>query len=214
MRLHTYIPNIAAALFCLASWLAAFWLLKKITDGECPKWLLLLAALFSQMAFTAYIPGRAFYRGLNLTVNNFHSPTYNQMEPMAIGAMICAFALLKTLREKLSGKWLIAFAVLCTLATYTKPSFLFCMAPALLIFLILDFILTRAKNFKNEVLVGICVLPGVAVALYQSTCLFDENSKIIFAPVPRNPTGKIEKPKLRKMYGAAGLVAKQNEIAS
>ena len=37
--------------------------------------------------------------------------------------------------------------------------------------------------------------------------------KIIFADVPRNPTGKIEKPKLRKMYGAAGLVAKQNEIA-
>ena len=36
--------------------------------------------------------------------------------------------------------------------------------------------------------------------------------KIIFAPVPRNPTGKIEKPKLRKTYGAAGLVAQQNEI--
>ena len=37
--------------------------------------------------------------------------------------------------------------------------------------------------------------------------------KIIFAEVPRNPTGKIEKPKLRRMYGATGLVAKQNEIA-
>ena len=36
--------------------------------------------------------------------------------------------------------------------------------------------------------------------------------KVIFAEVPRNPTGKIEKPKLRKMYGAAGLVAQQNEI--
>ena len=36
--------------------------------------------------------------------------------------------------------------------------------------------------------------------------------KIIFAQVPRNPTGKIEKPKLRKMYGAEGLVAMQNEI--
>ena len=36
--------------------------------------------------------------------------------------------------------------------------------------------------------------------------------KIIFAAVPRNPTGKIEKPKLRKMYGADQLVAKQNEI--
>ena len=36
--------------------------------------------------------------------------------------------------------------------------------------------------------------------------------KIIFAEVPRNPTGKIEKPKLRKMYGGDALVAQQNEI--
>ena len=35
--------------------------------------------------------------------------------------------------------------------------------------------------------------------------------KIIFSDVPRNPTGKIEKPKLREMYGAVGLVAKQNQ---
>ena len=34
--------------------------------------------------------------------------------------------------------------------------------------------------------------------------------KIIFAKVPRNPTGKIEKPKLRKIYGADKLVAEQN----
>ena len=37
--------------------------------------------------------------------------------------------------------------------------------------------------------------------------------KVIFAEVPRNPTGKIEKPKLRRMYGAAGLVAQQNGLA-
>ena len=35
--------------------------------------------------------------------------------------------------------------------------------------------------------------------------------KYIFADVPRNPTGKIEKPKLRKMYGADRLIADQNE---
>ena len=33
--------------------------------------------------------------------------------------------------------------------------------------------------------------------------------KIIFAEVPRNPTGKIEKPKLREIYGASRLVAEQ-----
>ena len=35
--------------------------------------------------------------------------------------------------------------------------------------------------------------------------------RIIFAEVPRNPTGKIEKPKLRKMYSAEHLVASQVE---
>ena len=35
--------------------------------------------------------------------------------------------------------------------------------------------------------------------------------KIIFADVPRNPTGKIEKPLLRKKYGGEGLVDSQNK---
>ena len=35
--------------------------------------------------------------------------------------------------------------------------------------------------------------------------------KIIFADVPRNPTGKIEKPKLREKYGATHLVAALNQ---
>ena len=34
--------------------------------------------------------------------------------------------------------------------------------------------------------------------------------KIIFASVPRNPTGKIEKPALRKKYGGDQLVEAQN----
>ncbi len=36
--------------------------------------------------------------------------------------------------------------------------------------------------------------------------------KIIFAEVPRNPTGKIEKPKLREIYCGKSLVASQNEL--
>ena len=35
--------------------------------------------------------------------------------------------------------------------------------------------------------------------------------KIIFADIPRNPTGKIEKPVLRKMYCVDNLVARENE---
>ena len=36
--------------------------------------------------------------------------------------------------------------------------------------------------------------------------------KVIFAKVPRNPTGKIEKPLLRKTYCGESVVAQQNEI--
>ena len=36
--------------------------------------------------------------------------------------------------------------------------------------------------------------------------------RVILAEVPRNPTGKIEKPALRKKYGSEFLVAKQNEL--
>ena len=36
--------------------------------------------------------------------------------------------------------------------------------------------------------------------------------KIIFADVPRNATGKIEKPKLRRMYGIEQLVAHENGV--
>lgn len=36
--------------------------------------------------------------------------------------------------------------------------------------------------------------------------------KYIFEEIPRNPTGKIEKPKLREKYAGINLVAKQNEM--
>ncbi|MBQ9414509.1 MAG: hypothetical protein IJU16_05220, partial [Clostridia bacterium] len=36
--------------------------------------------------------------------------------------------------------------------------------------------------------------------------------KVIFAKVPRNPTGKIEKPVLRRTYCGESVVAQQNEI--
>ena len=38
--------------------------------------------------------------------------------------------------------------------------------------------------------------------------------KVIFAPVPRNPTGKIEKPKLRALYCGKSVVAQQVELSN
>ena len=60
--------------------------------------------------------------------------------------------------------------------------------------------LVDAKTLTEEELNAFCMgLPR-----------YKRPRKIIFAVVPRNPTGKIEKPKLREMYGGKGLVEAQN----
>jgi len=46
----------------------------------------------------------------------------------------------------------------------------------------------------------------------QSLPRYKRPRKIIFDDVPRNPTGKIEKPLLRKRYSVEGLVGKENEL--
>ena len=59
-------------------------------------------------------------------------------------------------------------------------------------------------------------VPGVSCteADIQEFCMdlprYKRPRRIIFAKVPRNATGKIEKPKLRRMYGGEGLVENQN----
>ena len=61
------------------------------------------------------------------------------------------------------------------------------------------------------------LVPGVdcTVEDINEFCLgmprYKRPRKIILAPVPRNATGKIEKPKLRKMYGGEALVDSQNK---
>ena len=44
----------------------------------------------------------------------------------------------------------------------------------------------------------------------QALPRYKRPKEIIFACIPRNATGKIEKPKLRKIYGAENLVAHEN----
>ena len=92
-----------------------------------------------------------------------------------------------------------------------------------------DFIRTNAK-VKDVAVIGLPDkrLGEIAAAIISlkdgCTCTEQEMNKfcealprykrprkIIFAEVPRNPTGKIEKPKLRAMYGADKLVAEQNQ---
>lgn len=63
-----------------------------------------------------------------------------------------------------------------------------------------------------EVKEGVSLTEAQVIDFCMDLPRYKRPRKIIFAPVPRNPTGKIEKPKLRKMYGADALVAQQNGL--
>ena len=79
-------------------------------------------------------------------------------------------------------------------------------------------VIGRADHRLGEISAAIIELkPGVECTEedIQEFCKklprYKRPRKIIFADVPRNPTGKIEKPKLRAKYGATQLVAAQNQ---
>ena len=89
--------------------------------------------------------------------------------------------------------------------------------------------LSKHPDIKDEAVIGIAdtrlgeisaaiieLKPGVATTeedinnFCKELPRYKRPRKIIFADVPRNPTGKIEKPKLRHMYNSENLVDAQN----
>ena len=63
-----------------------------------------------------------------------------------------------------------------------------------------------------EVKEGHALDAGALEAFCKALPRYKRPRKFIFAPVPRNPTGKIEKPRLREMYCGKSLVAQQVEL--
>lgn len=63
-----------------------------------------------------------------------------------------------------------------------------------------------------EIKDGCCLTESEIEEFCKELPRYKRPRKYIFEDIPRNPTGKIEKPKLRQKYGGGQLVAKQIEI--
>ena len=70
--------------------------------------------------------------------------------------------------------WL-GLSICLLISTLFKPSFLGAFAPAVFVLLVWDFVKTRARGFKNEVLIGLAVLPSLGAMLWSSAVLFAED---------------------------------------
>ena len=111
-----------------------------------------------------------------------------------------------------------------------------CSISFILLFLIMAMTGTIANKIKKVILKVLWIIFGLAIyaigwlftlvfiamieplteeevnEFCQELPRYKRPRRLIFADIPRNPTGKIEKPVLRKRYGSDNLIADQNEI--
>ena len=131
-----------------------------------------------------YIPGLfpRFYLG-SLISQPWHNITYNSMRPFAVLTMLFFGHLHEIYRneKRIDWKYWTLTCIMLVIATTMKPNFLMAFAPALLVFLLIDFFGKR-NSFKNEFLLGCVVLPAIAVLPIQAHMLFDGMNGIVFAP--------------------------------
>ena len=141
---------------------------------DAPRPALLLVSLVVNLATAVWMPrGGYWYQG---TVGGtiYHNTTYIMLAPFALLAMLAFYRVWPTMRDDLDLRAYAVYTVLLTVATSFKASLIFAFAPALLVLLIADFVRTRAKNLKNEIIMGCSVFPGVALCFIQANVLFAE----------------------------------------
>ena len=141
---------------------------------DAPRPARLLVSLVVNLATAVWMPrGGYWYQG---TVGGtiYHNTTYIMLAPFALLAMLAFYRVWPTMRDDLDLRAYAVYTVLLTVATSFKASLIFAFAPALLVLLIADFVRTRAKNLKNEIIMGCSVFPGVALCFIQANVLFAE----------------------------------------
>ena len=143
----------------------------------------LLVSLAVNLATAVWMPrGGYWYQG---TVGGtiYHNTTYIMLAPFALLTMLAFYRVWPTVRGRLDLRSYAVYTVLLTVATSFKANLIFAFAPALLVLLIADFVRSRAKNMKNEILMGCSVFPGVALCFVQARVLFaaeDSGIRLIF----------------------------------
>ena len=162
------------ALFHLAAVAVfAYGLRAALPDAPCPA--RLLVSLLVNLATAVWMPrGGYWYQG-TIGGTIYHNTTYIMLAPFALLTMLAFYRVWPTVRGRLDARSYAVYTALLTVATSFKASLIFAFAPALLVLLIAVFVRTRAKNLKNEILMGCSVFPGVALCIIQAKVLFAED---------------------------------------
>ena len=86
--------------------------------------------------------------------------------------LLLFFRLWDARRERLELRTLLAFALCLLVTTLFKPNYLGAFAPLAFVLLVIDFIRTRGRGFKNEFLIGLAVVPSLAALVWSASVLY------------------------------------------
>lgn len=116
------------------------------------------------------------YYQASLSTQPWHNSTFTLMRMFAIISLYLFFKIQKKYDNKVYFKDLFVFTLILFLTNFAKPSFIMAFAPIVLFELIRDFVKTKGRNFKNEFLIGICVLISCSILIYQYSASFGSSS--------------------------------------
>lgn len=107
-----------------------------------------------------------------LSGNPWHNATYIATKPFSIVAFFSFSELLSQYENKIQIKTAVTFAISLMLSAVAKPTFNLVLISAAGTVMLVRFIRSRFKNFKQSVLLGCCFFPTFAVMLIQYADMF------------------------------------------
>lgn len=126
-----------------------------------------------------------YYYKEALATQPWHNPTYLVMRPLALITIALYFEIQKGYLAHFDVKKGILFCVALFFTNFSKPNFVIAFAPVMLVALIIDFVKTKTKSFKNAFMFGVCVLIACTILIFQTKALYPSDgtadSAIIFS---------------------------------
>ena len=172
--------NILTALFLavvsVATILATYELLQQLTGGVYSQSMMLFFAVLGNfiMPFFVEWAGHQRYIGYQ-SASIWHNSTYTCMKLVGIWAFYYFLRLKEKYRNGLKVKEWLCFATLLILCNGVKPSFCMMFAPAMAVFLLVEW-LVRKVPFKRVFMFGLAVVPSLFVILWQNMVLFGDDT--------------------------------------
>ena len=182
-KLHVslnYAAAVVSAGFAFLTVSVTYCLVKSALKNQCSNWG--IAALTLGLSFVAairipFMDARNFIDYIGPTI--WHNPTNLAVKPFAIAAVFLFFWLYERYgtdgfhdSKKGELRWMMCLSVILLISCFTKPSFSQGFLPAVMLFLLIELIVTKGKCFVFCLKSALIFTPAALYMLYQFFSVF------------------------------------------